>query len=339
MAETVAADSLCLFSGNPNADDEERMMRLGENYPAYRKELLKATRLLADLEDIASDGDIQNVLMRYSAQPTHSRRRWRVWAMAATILIALTVGFFRYQLPVSSDSQIDRYVTRVGEQKEITLTDGSRITLNTGTSLMVEMSGELRRVILERGEAYFQVAGDAQRPFRVDLGERSISVLGTAFNVLKSPDRFTMAVIEGTVAIHAREDNVSNEASLLKPVDGQVISLAFPGQRKVTAGTIAEYDYDSKELLAYADPNVASRQQWRSGMLVFENVPLGEVVQELNRYSGKKILLESSALMDRKIYAVVRVDRLSNALMSLQNTVPIKVVTHFDRIVIYDRKK
>ena len=77
--------------------------------------------------------------------------------------------------------------------------------LNTGGQLVVDYGAQARRVLLERGEAYFEVAEDRARPFTVDLGLRSVTAVGTAFNVRKDPERFQVAVTDGAVAFHGAE--------------------------------------------------------------------------------------------------------------------------------------
>ena len=342
--ERAREDALNLLVDNVNPETEAHISRRCEELPGYRDELLETTRLMAGLEGLSEDPDVCAVLATYQSSSRHqpsvtgSKWRWPYVAAAACALLVVVIGLFSGSTP-DPQVKIDRYITKIGEQKEVTLTDGSVLTMNTGTLLLVEMTDTYRRVILERGEAYFDVAKDSVRPFTVALGERSVSVLGTKFNIYKSPDHFTLAVVEGVVSVHESEDTVDASAPLLSPIPGERLAFTSSAPRKITAETVVEYEYGSKKMIAFSDQDVAKHQHWRTGMLSFNNEPLGKVVQELNRYTAKKILVESSSLLDTEIYATIRTDQIPLALEGLENSLPIKVVIHFDRIVIADRRK
>lgn len=336
--EQARNDALSILMGEIASDKEVEIGRACREVPAYQEEFLETSRMMASLEGLSTDPDVCVVLNKYPS-PRKSSRTWPKLTAAAGVLIAIVVSWFMVSQPPVEKTQIDRYVTRVGEQREVELADGSMLALNTGTVVLVEMADDTRRIILERGEAFFDVAKDPQRPFTVVMGGRSVSVLGTKFNILRSPDQFTLAVVEGAVSVHDTESSDYVNAPLLKPTEGERLQLSAPGQRKVNAGTVVEYDFDADRLAAYSDTHIGHYQQWRTGMLSFKNEPLSKVVQELNRYSAKKILLESSQLMDREIYATIRIDQISMALEGLENSLPIKVITHFDRIVITEKNK
>src|SRR5690606_13001818 len=123
---------------------------------------------------------------------------------------------------------LDRYATEIGEQKTVQLSDGSELVLNTNTRVLIDYTDSKRRAILDQGEAYFKVAEDAQRPFSVDAGVRSIAVLGTEFNVQKTGGGLTVAVVEGLVAVHRPEEKLllsspadSNSAKVTHSSSGQ----------------------------------------------------------------------------------------------------------------------
>ena len=112
------------------------------------------------------------------------------------------------------------------------------------------------------------------------------------------------------------------------------MGIIDPGQRRVEAGWVVEYDLASNRLTGRQCKDMSHYHQWRTGMLQFSGEPLYKVVGELNRYSAKKILIEDTAIMDLEVYAALRVDRLESALMGLEQGNPIKVSRYFDRIVI-----
>ena len=110
--------------------------------------------------------------------------------------------------------------------------------------------------------------------------------------------------------------------------------LSADRQYRLVAGSVVNYNQKSQQLSMQTDPNVEKRQSWRSGILRFDAVPLKTLVKELNRYTGKKILIEDTEIMDLKVYATIRIDRIGLALADLELTLPVDVVQHFDRVVI-----
>ncbi|MCV6606489.1 MAG: FecR domain-containing protein, partial [Porticoccaceae bacterium] len=291
-------------------------------------------------EALADDPDINAVAGQQLARVTpieRERERWPRWSVAAVLVLGAIVGINQWLADttlVDSEADIRRYVTRVGEQKTVDLADGTVLNLNTGTELLVELSGTRRKVTLRRGEAYFDVARDENRPFTVELGAQSITVLGTSFNVRTEPDSFDLTVLHGLVAVHPGTDQLTGDEPELKPIAGESNQVSAKSSFKVPANTKVQYWADSQRLLASHIPDAARYQQWRTGQLRFDDEPLYKVVKELNRYSAKKILIEDDAIMNMGIFALVNLNRLDNALLGLETTMPIKVTKHYDRIVI-----
>ncbi len=339
VTRLVSSDIVRLFSGRLAESDRQRILDVRQNSRDYDQDFLDTVEALADMEVLAKDADILAVMDKYQSEPTELRRiaLKPILAIAATVLLAVTVVFISPFQADQRDGIASRYSTRIGEQKTITLEDGSLIALNTGTQLWVELSDGRRRVVLERGEAWFDVAADPSRPFTIDLGMRSVSVLGTKFNILKSPGQFTLAVVEGMVAIHRDEETVSSSAPAAEVATGDRVQLRAGIQHRIPAGMATEFDASSQQLVAWRPSHIDRVGQWRSGVIRYDEEPLSKVIQELNRYSAKKILIEDSAIMDMEVYAAIRIDRIDMALSVLENSLPVKVTQHFDRIVISAR--
>ncbi len=331
-----------LYSGEMSAEQEREIRNWSGESMAYRQEFQQANWLLDDLQGLADDPDIRAVLAGSGPKglKEHTLDNWPRLATAAVLLLALVLGIaFLAPVDVSVEGEYTptRYVTRVGEQRSVSLDDGSTITLNTGTQLLVDIRGDSRRITLERGEAFFDVVKDPLRPFSVDLGQRTVTVLGTSFNILKSPEKLTVTVMTGEVSIHKPDLQVISTAPVLMSEQDEVMTVVAPEQNRLTAGWVAEFDTIRNQILAYRAKNIERQQGWRNGQIRFENETLREVVQELNRYTGKKILIEDTAIMDIKVFAAVRLDRIDLALTSFEKTLPVKVVRHFDRTVLKER--
>ncbi len=328
-----------MFSGQLDEREAQSIQQWRQTDPDHQQHFDDTVSVLADIEALARHPDIRAVI-DHSARSRRAKkaRRYGIGAalVAGFVLVAVFgLGVFFGERNVESiDNNVLRYVTRIGEQKTIELADGSVVTLNTGSEILVNINETKRRVSLERGEAFFTVVGDPSKPFQVNVGSRTVSVLGTEFNILKSPEKFTLAVVEGVVAIHQTEQEISPTAPVLNATHKEQLRLHSPGQQRVRAGTVVEYNIENNAITAWLDPDINRLQQWRKGLLQFEDDLFSNVVRELNRYSGKKILIEDAEVMNLKIYAAVRVDRIDTALADLEKTLPIKVINHFDRIVI-----
>lgn len=330
--ERAAKDVARMFYGDPSKVDEARLIKRCRQSPEYRAEFAQTAQLMAELEPLAKDPLIRSMVTGVHAK---HRQRWPILAAAATVVLGIALIIWQqFDAVPPAENNVLRYVTRIGEQKTVSLADGSVITMNTGTQLIVDLSAERREVILERGEAYFDVAADPTRPFTVGLSNRAVSVLGTEFNIFKTPEKFVLAVMEGEVAIHGREDELSPIAPRLDVPQGEIMHLPHANQYRLGVGMVAELDERNNELIAYTADPINRLQSWRSGVLRFDEVPLYQVIQELNRYSAKKILIEDKSVMDLRVFATVRVGSPSMALTALERLLPIRVIQYFDRTVI-----
>jgi transmembrane sensor len=309
------------------------------NNPEYQEEFLGTLHMLSDMEGLSNDADVQ-AWKHDDVKPSFSQFTVDHWqgistALSLIVMVVLGLGYAGSELhSVKPEGLVMRFTTVVGEQRTVDLDDGSTITLNTGTQLLVDMTTNYRRIILEHGEAYFDVAADPTRPFTVNIGSRSVSVLGTQFNIRRSPDKFKLVVIEGVVAVHRKEEAVADTVPLLTGNKHEILQLELLGQRRIEAGWVAEYDAVDKKMSAYQPDNINNLSEWRNGFVHFEGEPLYKVINELNRYSEKKILIEDADIINLNVQAILRFDRLNTTLKGLEKIFPIKITYHHDRIVV-----
>lgn len=171
--------------------------------------------------------------------------------------------------------------TDIGQHLEVPLIDGSRVHLNTASSIQVAYSKERRRVVLDKGEGLFDVAKDAQRPFEVVAGAVIVRAIGTRFSVLRQPDgRTDVTVFEGVVEIIKTQAGATD----------QPLRLAI-GQTMTTQA-------DKVVLRQLAKPALEHKLAWREDRIVFDSVSLGEAVAQVNRYSSVPLHIAESDLMD-----------------------------------------
>lgn len=325
-----------LYSGRMTAEQARDIASKQSVSAEFRQDFVDIAEGLADMEMLAGDPDILSIVETASLPRRQRNIRWLPSLAAAASLLLVAGLIWQWQGLLGdavSESTGQRYVTRVGEQKTIELDDGSVVTLNTGTELQVMMGEHKRQLHLKRGEAYFAVTKDASRPFTIDLGERSVTVLGTEFNIRKTPEKLTIGVLDGEISLHKNDVAVVPTALLISAA-GNANQKEPLQQVRIKAGWAAEVNLEDNAVIGYVPENIDRLQSWRSGQLRFDEEPLSAVIRELNRYVGKKILIEDAAIMDMKIYAAVRIDRIDLALASLEKTLPIKVVHYFDRTIL-----
>lgn len=207
-------------------------------------------------------------------------------AAAAVILIAVGLGIY---------VQRSTYGTVVGEQRSLTLEDGSTIELNARSRVRIRYSSDERLVELLEGQALFSVRKDASRPFVVDSDGSRVRAVGTQFDVYrKASGTTTVTVIEGRVAVAAPRA-VSSAA---EPRDaaqaGSARGPATTGEVLLVAGEQLTVAPRSSPRPVRVDVAVATA--WTQRKLVFEETPLAEAVAEFNRYSNRRIVIDDPVL-------------------------------------------
>lgn len=334
----AAAELIGMLDGSLVDNDGKAQSSWSNRSQEYRREFLQTSHTLVDIDRLKDSSVIQDLLELAESGGIQKYRKvnhWKGFSMAAGILVAIFSGLFLWQgNQITPNEKIDKYVTRIGEQKQFILADGSTVYLNTGTELLVEMNEDARKLTLRRGEAYFDVVKQAETPFSVEVGGRTIVVLGTAFSVRVMPDRTLLDVSEGEVALIRTDESLASYG--LQDIAEGELALSSGRQYRIGAGWSANLDVANVSMSAMRmDPSRMA--DWRDGMLSFEGVPLVDVVQELNRYSAKKIMIMDSEVMGLEVTAGIPVSRISQALSGLAQVLPIQVESDFDQVFITSR--
>ena len=215
------------------------------------------------------------------------------WALALALALVVAAGLGVLQ----PWRRIDTYATAVGEQRLLVLKDGTKLSLNTATRVRVEIGSKQRYVALEDGEALFEVAKEAERPFVVEAGGSEVIALGTVFSVRVTSDvkrdsgMLAVTLVEGQVRVQAPRGRGTNSTSTEQPVQPL---LMLPGDR-VRLGGLAK-SVSNRELTVNRDrPRIDQVLAWKRNEAVFDDVPLSEAVAEMNRYSRTPIVLVDGA--------------------------------------------
>lgn len=183
----------------------------------------------------------------------------------------------------------ERFETEVGEIRRVPLADGSTAAINTASRIEVALAKEERAVRIEEGEAFFQVAKDAARPFIVEAGRIRVRAVGTAFSVRRLEHGANVLVTEGVVEAWAAG------------AEGNMVRLEA-GQRAFVANDAGIVQPPAS--LASVDRALA----WRSGKVDFVDQPIAEAAAEFNRYNRRQLVILDPALGREKFDGVFRID-------------------------------
>lgn len=236
------------------------------------------------------------------------------WAIAAGIAATLAIGGFwglsrtsglfdGSSGPRIAAADMQTYRTRVGERMSVTLADGSVVHLNTQSVVQVGYTKAERRLTLVDGQALFEVAKAPQRPFIVTAQNRTVTALGTQFDVRVDPSRLQIALVEGTVVVRNSRSPTAVETRL-KPND----VMRFSGNQV----SLTHF------------PSLRSLISWKDGLVVFENTPLAEAVDELNRYTPHPIVIGDARAGSIKISGSFPTGKTDNFLEAVQLLFPVQ---------------
>jgi transmembrane sensor len=204
---------------------------------------------------------------------------------------------------------VQEFATTTGEVKNITLADGSEITLGAKSQLKAWATDKERRIILVSGQAFFKVAKNPQRPFWVDAGETKVRVVGTQFDVRKGSDRTRVAVLEGIVNVSIVNASGANKSTSTTPV----VLTAGQQVTRLNAGSFEAVNAIS----------VSELESWRNGRLIYLRASLADVVADANRYFKGSISLGSKNLADLKVTAAVSTDQMDALTDMLASSLPV----------------
>lgn len=217
-----------------------------------------------------------------------------------------------------------QFQTAVGEIRTIDLGEGSSATLNTETDLSVDLNSRSgRNVRLSKGEAFFNVSADPDRPFIVYTDAGLVVVIGTKFSVFKKGEKTIVTVIEGEVGLLKEELEWFGQEPEVVLSDNQQLALE-------ELNTTKPEKINAEKALA-----------WRNKQLFFDGQSLGLVVEELNRYFPKKISLASAEIESQLVVAVVPLNKGFDTILSyLEHALNLKAVPSSDgKVVVLQSNK
>ena len=317
----------------------ERLQRdnVGEEDDLFRQWLAasdanhRAWDRAQDLWDSFEEPDEEDLLqgMHREALAFPSRRtapRWLLYAAAASVALAVSTALLlapRHGGP-QSEPQVAQggaprpdlgrfgspdYATAVGRRASVTLADGTRLELDTDSTVDIAYANGLRLVRLVRGQAFFGVAHDPAHPFRVAAGGRVITALGTRFNIRLAGGETRVLVAEGSVGVSRGDDPTQAQREDFERLGTGQQLIARPGR---------------PDAISKAD--VEHGAEWRRGILQFDREPLSAAIAELNRYTGDQLIIRDPTVADLRISGTFRTGDTARFARVLSTIYPVRIV-------------
>jgi len=246
--------------------------------PAKDAAYARAEALWENSARLSNDPDILEALHGKNADRTRRSRAAVSWPTLALVGMATATAMVIVSLSFRSDPSTLSYQTAVGERSTVQLPDGSKLQLDTDSAVATRFDTDQRRITLSKGQAYFQVAHAATRPFVVDAGDGvTITATGTQFDVQRASDRIVVALVEGSVIVRR---GVADLATM-------------------KAGTVLEVAIGNGVIPTKRTP--IETTGWRNGHLTFRDTPLADAVAQINRYTESKLEIRKAGATSEPI--------------------------------------
>jgi transmembrane sensor len=319
--------------GPLDAPDAEALAAWFKTSPVHIEEFLGVSAVARDLKQARTDPEysLEAILLRARAEDEGSVRRlwprvigagrgrpfgaWLPATAAVAAVALLSVGLLMRwnakptEHPATSDGiEALHFATRHGEQLTQRLADNSVLHLNTDSSVSVRYGKGERLVILDSGQAAFEVTHEADRAFRVQAGSAEIVDLGTKFDVHLEHGSTLVTVVEGRVDVRPRGSGQAQRTPFME--------LRTDQQIRVADGT-----WPARPVAVDATGETA----WLHRQIVFHNEKLGQVAAEFNRYTSKPIEIATPALRNLEISGVFATDDTAAFIAFLRSLKGVKV--------------
>ncbi len=232
----------------------------------------------------------------------------RVMSALATASIAAAL----LTVAIEKVTAVDRYRTEIGEQRTVTLADGSHVRLNTATTVEVSLRETDRSVHVLDGEALFDVAPDAHRPFYVRANGSEIRALGTRFNVRIRPQFVELTVTHGAVAVRDGKSGVERVAA----GDSAAIRDGLVAQTAIGGGALRQ------------------RIAWTDGVIDLRGASLDQAVEEFNRYRVHPIVIGDPRLAAMPVAGRYHTTDSDRFITALEQQFSVRAVSAADRSIL-----
>jgi transmembrane sensor len=325
-----AGEWLVKIDGGDLSSEEQRALNAWTKQSRLHFETLKQMAESIDrLKETASKqaGPVEQTAPVTSGNSCHN---WAVKVAAIFALAVLIPLVYYMKTIVEFKSTNGEYVTQVGGQKTLTLVDGSVVTLNTDSRLIVEYQDGKRLLRLLNGEANFDVAPDADHPFIVRAGKGDVQALGTSFAVRLKGEEVDVLVSHGTVRVRADESEreQSLQPNTAPKLQTQVNRAENSPVSSVVVGAGKRVVFDESIVASVSEEDQESLNRhlyWRKGYLAFKDQPLSQVVEEVRRYTTFNIILSDASLGEIRVGGYYPIDNIETVFSSLEINLGLQV--------------
>lgn len=298
LTEQAATWFLRMQQSDCNDAEQEALEVWLATSEANRAEYQQYTRLWQNLDQL-------------ERKPKQSSSKKAYLAITSVMMPMIMFGSLQW---LSGYEEI--HTTAVGNRHQITLADGTTIDMNTDTVIRAALWGFSRKVTLERGKASFKIGDESFRPFVVFSGNGTLRDIGTEFNVAKQADKTTVAVLEG--AVEVTFDNQT-----------QTTKLLYGGQQLA---------YSSYDISSISPVNAEATVAWQKNRLIFRELPLDKVVQQINRYHLRPIKLGSQQLNQLRVSGEFNSTDRAGLIQALKTLLPLRSSEQDDVTVLHSAK-
>ncbi len=296
-ADRHAAQWVARLDGRPLDDAERKAFRLWlDAAPDHRAAFEEAQSAWRSLDLLRHDP-----LLRAVPRPKAKKPASRSGAAGILAILAIGLLGLRYQMGDPWIAFAADWRTAPAELRKVTLDDGTIVDLGPDSAIAMQFNDTERRVTLLSGEAFFLAAprgGNERRPFVVDAGHGTTTALGTQFLVEERLDGARITAVEHDIEVALHMPEHAAERVVLSP------------------GHTVEYD-QTRGLGQVGTADVAGITAWRTGLLVFDSVPLEEVVRKLNRYRRGRIIIANAQLAQRRVSGVFATRDLNDVIRTI----------------------
>ena len=310
-------------SGAADAENLEAWLRQDPRHRRAYEELTKVWETLDGLPDphqTLQMPPVSESAETVAALASRGGRPYR-WLAAAAATVVAAIGCATWLFYKGNETQT--LATAVGQHRNITLSDGTIVALNTNTIVDTSFGHDTREIFLRKGEAHFAVAQDRSRPFLVHAGDAVVRAIGTAFEVRLRTDRHVDVLVnEGRVEVHS-----SAESAATIPV--VTIRAVSAGEQLSTATT-------NYAVVPVSAEQVSSELAWRDGAVVFDSTPLSEAITEIQRYTDARIIVSDPTIGTLPVGGRFKTDDLQGFLDGLEAALPVRIRRASDGLVYVD---
>ena len=303
-----------LHSGLMTPADHTALATWLERKPQNRKDYERTSAAWVLAQGLQSSLIARQYLAQDAAKARAARR-----APPKTMMFGLAGGLAAAAIALLFLPERGVHSTAPGEIQTVTLEDGSTVWLNGDSKLRVDFTAPERRVVLERGEAFFKVAHDASRPFVVEAEPSRITVTGTEFDVRRAPQAVDVSVTEGHVRV---------EPAVLHGTPNAPVAA-------LSAGDDAHFVAGQAEPVVARGVVAQHKGAWHNGQVYVDDLTLAAAVDELNRYNHTKIVLGSDSLRRETISANFKTGDVDDEAEALAQLYSAKTRKEAGKIVLY----